>query len=817
MRSFCLIITILFSSILSAQNFKGRITDSKGEPLHGSFVYIKEINQGLACNDEGYYQTTLKEGNYTTEFKCLGFKSIEKAIEIKGNEPTIVDISLKESPFNLSEVTVSAKEDPAYAIIRKAIEKAPLYASAAKEYKAEAYIKVNAELLKTSSFIDMIAKKGEGIKLSDFKDQLFMQESFNEVHFTAPDKYKQTVKAFSSSIPDNMKPEGAMGLMTSSLYNPKMGMFVSPLNPKAFSYYKFRYEGFIDEEELSINKIKVEPKFKDPILFDGYIYIADNTWHIHSAELATNAFGVQQDYKISYQELDTNLYLPITYIMDADINFLGIGAAMNYYASLTYKDIKLNKDTTEGNAKKGQNKKRNFEIAVRDSLYSITSDSLANKRDSAYWTNIRIVPLDKREIASLQKKDSIQIHLDSTRRAYNNKSFSWGDLISGGQIGGDSSKVTFTYNGLMRGLLLHEYNFVDGLWMGQSVSLKTKLRKKNELEIAPYIYYTLARKRLVGGGDLNLSYAPMKLGKLNISAGSVSEDYNPNGIHRFNNFSSSLIKGKNYSSFYQKNFVSATNSIDISNGLRFHTIFEIANRHGLSNHTDYTWGKKSKISENILPNDRFNKVEYRLGLDYTPYAYYTIRDGVKNYVKRTSPTFFMRFQHTLPTIEGKRKQFYKLYGGLDQYIKLNEFSSFHYLLEGGVFLGNKSYIHFADFQHFNTSDVMINLKSPFSSFMLLDNYTASTNKYWVRTNINYTNEYLLLKRLPFLQGKMFSETLHLKSLYTPDMKLYTEAGYSINLTQLVNAGAFVSFRKGKYQDFGIRLIFDWEGMKRAFE
>lgn len=817
MRYLSIIIAILVSLSIQAQNFKGRITDQKGEPLYGSFVYIKEVNQGLACNDDGYYQTTIPDGHYTVEYKCLGYRQIDRVVVIKKNEITTIDISLEESPFTLDEITVSAKEDPAYAIMRKAIEKAPTYADAAKEYKTDAYIKVNAELLKTSSFIDMIAKKGEGVQLSDFKDQLFMQESFNEIHFTAPDKYEQTVKAFSSSIPDNMNPKGAMGLMTSSLYRPKMGMFVSPLKPKAFSYYKFRYEGFIEEDEQNINKIKVEPKFKDPILFEGYIYIADNTWHIHSAELATNAFGVKQDYKISYQELDTNLYLPITYIMDADINFLGIGAAMNYHASLTYKDIIVDKEIVKENSNKKQNKKRNFEIAARDSLYTIKSDSLANKRDSTYWKNIRVVPLDNREITSLLKKDSVQIHLDSTRRAYNNKTFAWEDLISGGQIGGDSSKFTFNYNGLMRGLLLHEYNFVDGLWMGQSFSLKTKVRKKNELEIAPYLYYTLSRKRLVGGGDLNLSYAPMRLGKLNISGGSVSEDYNPNGIHRFNNFSSSLIKGKNYSFLYQKNFISATNSIDISNGLRLLSHFEIANRHGLSNHTDYTWGKKSKISENILPNDRFNKVEYRLGLNYTPYAYYTMRDGVKNYVKYTSPTFFIQFQHTLPTINGQREQFYKLYGGLGQYIKLNEFSSLDYLIEGGSFLGNKNYIHFADFQHFNTSDVMINLKSPFSSFMLLDNYTASTNRYWMRTNINYTNQYLLLKRLPFLQGKMFSETLHLKNLYTPDMKLYTEAGYSINVTHLVNAGAFVSFKKGKYQEFGFRLIFDWEGMKRAFD
>ncbi|MDR0823661.1 MAG: DUF5686 family protein, partial [Prevotella sp.] len=149
-------------------------------------------------------------------------------------------------------------------------------------------------------------------------------------------------------------------------------------------------------------------------------------------------------------------------------------------------------------------------------------------------------------------------------------------------------------------------------------------------------------------------------------------------------------------------------------------------------------------------------------------------------------------------------------------LKLSEFSSFDYQVEGGGFIGNRDKIHFADYQHFNTSNVTINLKSPFFSFMLLDNYAASTNEYWIRTNINYESKYILLKRLPFLQGKMFSESLHLKNLYTPDMKLYTEAGYSVNFTMLLNVGAFVSFQKTEYKDFGIRILFDLENTKRMF-
>lgn len=811
-----LIICILTSVHSHAQNFKGRITDKDGEALYGSTIYIKGINQGLICNEDGYYQTTLSAGNYNVEYKCLGFRYEERKVQIEQGKVTTLDITLAENPFTLQEITVSNNEDPAYPIMRKAIEKAPSYAGAAKEYTADVYIKVNAELLKVSSLIDRMAKKEEGVKLSDFKDQLFAQESFNEIQFTAPDKYKQTVKAFSSSIPDNMNSKDAMGMLNSSLYMPKVNMYISPLNPKAFSYYKFRYEGFFEEEGITINKIRIEPKLKDPVLFDGYIYIADNTWHIYSAELSTNAYGTKQSYTVTFQKLAHNIYLPITYLITSDIDIFGVKASMNYYSSLTYTDIKANNETVEEFNEKKRTKKRNFEIQQRDSLYTITSDSMATKRDSIYWKNIRVIPLEDREIITYVRKDSLQQHLDSARNAHKNPKFTFESILNGGKIGTDSSKIVFRYEGLLNACL-KEFNFVDGWWLGQQFQIERKIGKHNKLEITPYIYYALSRKRLLGGGDINLRYAPLRLGNLKISAGSVSEDFNPEGIHRFNNFSSSLIYGRNYSFFYQKDYISVFNNIDLANGLKLTTGAEIARRHGLENTTNYTWGRKRDIKPNILPNDRFDKTAIYIGVDYTPYSYYTTKDGAKTYVKYTSPTFYIRYDQGFSSWQKDNSKYRKLSGGLHQNIEVSEFSNLGYDLEGGGFIGNRDRIHFADFHHFNTSNVTVNMKSPFTSFMLLDNYIASTNRYWLRTNINYESKYILLKRLPFLQGKMFSETIHLKNLYTPDMKLYTEAGYSLNFTKLLNVGAFVSFKKSKYQDFGIRILFDLDKIKKVVQ
>ena len=808
-----LILSSIYTSI-SAQSFKGKITDKSGEPLYGSSIYIKEANLGLVCNDEGFYQTNLASGSYNVEYKCLGFKRVERKILIKGNEPLILNITLDENPYTLSEVTVSNNEDPAYPIMRKAIEKAPLYTGAIKEYTADVYIKGNGEILKVASLVDRLSKNAEGIKLSELLNQVFVQESFSEVQFISPDKYKQNVKAFSSSIPDNVDAKDAMGIIQSSLYMPKSGMFVSPLNPKAFTYYRFRYEGFFEDGDVTINKIKVEPKMKDPILYSGYIYIADNTWHIYSAELTTNVYGVKEEHTITYQEVKENAFLPISYLINSDIDVLGNKFSFNYYASLKYKDIETNKEITKELTEKKKSKKRDFEIK-RDSLYKTESDSLATKRDSAYWASIRVIPLEEREVVSYVKKDSIQQRIDSIRKEHHNSKFSFKDIFEGGKIGGDSTRFTFKFDGLLLGV--PEYNFVDGLWLGQKFDLSTKVGKNNRLSISPYIYYTTSRKRLVGGSDINLLYSRKKMGELIISGGSVSEDFNPTGIHRFNNATNSLIKGRNYNHFYQNDYISISNNIELTHGLTLITSIEAAKRSGLSNHTDYTWGRKDQITPNMFSGDRFDRTAYNIGLNYTPYVYYTVADGVKKYQRADSPTFFFRYSEAFGSWQTNNSKYRKLRLGIYQQLKISEFSRFNYNIEGGGFLGNKDKMHFADFQQFSTADITINLRSPFTSFMLLDNYTASTNKHWLKGEFNYDSNYLLLKRLPFLQGKMFTESLHLKNLYTPDMRLYSEVGYSINVTHLLNFGAFASFNKAKYQDFGIRVLFDLERSKKLFK
>jgi hypothetical protein len=356
---------------------------------------------------------------------------------------------------------------------------------------------------------------------------------------------------------------------------------------------------------------------------------------------------------------------------------------------------------------------------------------------------------------------------------------------------------------------MREYNYVDGLWIGQSLALSAKWNNyNNSLTLSPDLYYAAARKTLIWNAKLSLKYAPMRLGKLELSGGNVSEDYNPLGIPRLDNASSTLLWGHNVSMLYNKKYLKIKNTIDLANGLSLVAEIQTADRYGLDNHTHYHLFGGEKVGRPNLHNpEHFDLTAYSIELNYTPRYYYTVNNGRKTYEYATSPTFGIEYSEGFSGWQTNNSRFRKIEGKISQSIKVSYFGTLACQTGGGAFLGDTDRTHFADYRHFRSAAMFSTIVRPDRTFMMLDNYEASTCKYWVETHLNYNSKYILLKRLPFLQGKMLNESLHLKHLYTPELGHYNELGYSINIP-FVTLGAHVSFRRFEYERFGIRLSYN---------
>jgi hypothetical protein len=342
------------------------------------------------------------------------------------------------------------------------------------------------------------------------------------------------------------------------------------------------------------------------------------------------------------------------------------------------------------------------------------------------------------------------------------------------------------------------------------------------LAISPAISYAIARKALIHNLNCSLEYAPMNFGKLNFSLGNTSADYagdkGPAGI---GDTYMSLIYAENLASFYQKRYFSVENGIEPINGLMFRVGAYYEKRNDLTNNTSYSFfgGKPASNTphgqQNAMPNHSVYKS--RLELGYTPRRYYTIRNGRKYKRDSAFPTIALGYTLALNpdvkhiTDEDRTPTFDMLELSVYQDIKLSLFDRFNYFLNAGKYLsGQPKYL--PDYKHFATVESFFTSHSLNNTFARMDNYRYATNNKWMQAHLTWTSDYLLIKRLPFLQRYLFDEALHVRTLWTPQI-IHSEAGYSVGFGNFGRAGLFVTYEKNsekgdknlKFNGIGISL------------
>ena len=471
MRKYFLILSIAFigclfaGTTLRAQVIRGRITDANGRAVSNASLFVRELKLGTTANDDGYYDLKVAEGTYTCVFQCLGYETETRMITV-GTDITEHNIALHEKAYEIKEVVISnRREDPAYGIMRRAIAMAPYYMNQVSEFKADVYLKGTLRVDKIPGLIKRLAKEED----IDLKVGTYVEETFNDIEFTAPNKYRQKVLKKTCSMPDSQS-DNSMTLITTSIYDSKMlEPVISPLSTSAFAHYRFRYEGFVEEDNRIINKIKITPARKSKQLLSGYIFIADNYWNVHSLDV-TGEFdlivGVKYRIQVNFGEVNENVWMPVSHRFDFDMSMLGGKGSYQYVSSVKYNNITENTSIRKPDAlllaeqqrkamqqlqdpplaltekqeptsktsvkvekmleKENLSNREAYQLArlmqkeaeaekkesksmdITETLrddYKITVDSTANQRDTAYWEMMRPVPLNPDELKSYQEKE----------------------------------------------------------------------------------------------------------------------------------------------------------------------------------------------------------------------------------------------------------------------------------------------------------------------------------------------------------------------------------------------------------------------------
>lgn len=842
-----------------AQTFKGRVTDKKGEPIPYAALYLKELKWGFTTDDNGCFRTELKPGRYTCEVSSLGYTGQSLSIQMSVNEVE-KNIVLSERIYSLSEVNVvKGAEDPAYAVIRKAIANAPYYRTQVRSFTAGTYLKGTGKIesipavLKLSKEVRKESKKVLG--------KLFLLEEQREVTFNAPNVWENRVKAYSNTFPDEI--QIGLGLTTINLYEPSIFDKISPLSKGAFSYYRFRLEGCYAEDGHLVNKIKVIPKRDNPKLVAGDLYIIEGLWCISAADLVVRMPGMKATVKVTCKEVQPSAFLATSTSMECTFDMMGLKAEASYLAAVHYARVEVNhksgitkeketvtispvlaskqmkkqqkvrkqieelsakEDLTIGEAYKLSNL---IEKSIEDSdtlksghkyerksdwgLRNTTTDSLADKKDSLYWIAVRSVPLKPEEVQSYVNKEKLMA-VDSLQKDSVKMSSTAEKVLQAFFVGDTyrtkNKKAWISLYGLPS--YIPEYNFVDGFWLGARMEAGIKLSQATTLRFVPSLYYTSARKSLVGQGKLILNYAPRRRGKLMLSGGALSADYNgEDGESRLINSIASSLFGRNDVKLYNKCFLAIGHEIELANSLLFSASLEWEQRKMLENHISRSWFKREaepNVPDNpsFIPMPENELLKVSLALEYTPAHYYRMIRGRKVYEDTRFPTFTLRYDRAFP-IKGKLSpSFHLTEFSVKQQFEFGMFNSLNWYVNAGAFW-NTDGMQFPDFKHFATTRLPFTERPFDTGFSLLDNYAYSTDTRWAQANISWYTPYLLLKQLPFLKKKNFDEALHLRSVVVYKRDVYTEVGYSVGLSEIARVGVFAGFNCLKYHSVGISV------------
>jgi len=655
------ILLLLSQLVVYSHNLKGIITGKDGTPIPFATVFIKEVSLGTTTNDEGKFEIDLPIGIYTANFRSLGYIPKIETIKLtsKVNEITII---LEEQIMELSQIEVKdTGEDPAYPIMRKVIGLSYVHLNQITSYSADVYIRGTVKFEKVPALIrNQLKRKEIDVKTGD----VFVNETVSLINFNAPDKYEQQIRSVNSTFP-KVVDFSVDDFLGSSLYQENIDILFTPLCKNAFTYYNFRYEGFSQEGKYTVNKIKVIPKRKSKQLFEGYIYIIEDLWCLHRADLSFETPFGDVSFRLVFDEVRPGVWLPVGHDYTFNGGMMGVKGNAKFGASIKYNKLKVNDKvlamigiqptkpeisnkviTRSVIAKKPVADKKDSKIShllekekltnrdmsrlsnlmakqdnarKPDSLKSleikdevkVSIEKDANSRDTSYWAMVRPIPLSNDELYSFRQRDSLlstqkKYAVDSMSLLSHKRNFGvLNPLFFGIKSHLKDSTWSFKYDGLISTKRI-SFNAVDGWKVAQSITFTKNYKPGNSLTLTPYIAYAINRNAILATGTVNYSYSPLQRGSFVLSGGINTVDFNSpiDLVNPFINSVASLFFKQNFARYYENRFINFTNNIDISNGLVLSTIVKWNNIRQLQNSTDFSFVNKADNYKSNLPSNQ---------------------------------------------------------------------------------------------------------------------------------------------------------------------------------------------------------------------
>ncbi|MFM7055263.1 MAG: DUF5686 family protein [Bacteroidota bacterium] len=181
-----ILLCLLWQTSLAKIVVTGTVLDNDKSPLPFASVYVNGTTRGTTSNENGLYAIEINETDRQLVFRYIGYKTRVVDVVFDGSDRLTLDVMLEPESFSIQEIVVKASgEDPAYAIIRKAISNRKKNANQAKTYTCNAYVKGLQRLTKYPKKLF-----GQEIRLDEFIDTasgiVYLSESVSKLEFDKP-------------------------------------------------------------------------------------------------------------------------------------------------------------------------------------------------------------------------------------------------------------------------------------------------------------------------------------------------------------------------------------------------------------------------------------------------------------------------------------------------------------------------------------------------------------------------------------------------------------------------------------------------------
>lgn len=681
---------------------------------------------------------------------------------------------------------------------------APFYEKAVQEYDSDLYVKTNIEIQRknfTFRYLPQMFKPIRGVKD-------YIVESYNEIHYTAPNIFDHRVKAITGTTP---RLKGVFSTIRNyfhiNIYSPGFmsSKLVSPLHSKFSKHYTYTIEEvYRGTNGLLEFKVEFRPRNVSYQLVSGYLIVSEKVWSIREIKFKGRSEYLAAECLIQLGEVgDDDEFLPQMYDIDVTFRFLWNKVRTICATKIKYDKIILKKHIVDKLPSQSRTKKTS-KYDLSESYAFQLPDTSKIKQSFSAFEKLRFMPLSAKEYSLYKdfyaRKDSISILVKPKK---GKSATFWSNvgefLIEDYKLGMDDAG-TIRFSPLINPLLL-SYNGRDGISYKYKIRYNHIYKNGRSLRFNPMFGYNFKNKEFYWKNRTEFVYWPKKRAGIELDVSNGNRIYSSEVLDDLKD-KSDTIDFKSLGLDYYKNMhINLMHVIEVVNGLNVDLGLSVSRRRN----SGIPIPDSLNIENNI--RRRYASVAPRVRIKWTPGQYYYMNENRKINLHSKYPTLTVDWERSIKGFMGATGNHERIEVDLQHKLSLGMMRKFFYRVGGGMFT-NQEQMYFVDFVYFAKNNLPNGWADDIGgTFQLLPREWFNASRWYIRANAVYESPFILLRHLSNYTRSVINERIYINVLTMNQMKPYIELGYGIG-THIFDFGVFGSLSNWSNSRIGCKITFE---------